>query len=119
MLVLPSSLRIFISTEPTDMRRSFDSLAELVRERLGCDPLSGDLYVFFNRRVSSAKLLLWEKSGYWLYYKRLERGKFKFPVQRESCCSVEVRASELSLLLEGIDIDGAKHRATFFREACR
>ena len=117
MLVLPSSLRIFISTEATDMRKSFDSLAELVRERLSGDPRSGDLYVFLNRSASSAKLLLWEKSGYWLYYKRLEKGKFKLPVLKETCCCLEVRASELSLLLEGININGAKHRATFFRDA--
>lgn len=119
MLILPPNLRIYIATAATDMRRSFDSLAEMVRSELKGNPRSGDLYVFLGASGNRAKLLYWESSGYWLYYKRLEKGKFKIPIKRDACAVLEVKAAELSLLLEGIDLDGAKHRATFFREAVR
>lgn len=114
--MLPAGLKVYIANLPTDMRKSFDSLAELVRGNFKGDPRSGSLYVFFSADMGRAKLLYWEASGYWLYYKRLERGKFKLPVKRDSCAVLEVKASELSLILEGIDLEGAKHRATFSRE---
>ena len=81
MLVFPSQLRVFISTEATDMRRSFDSLSHLVSEIICEDPYSGHLFVFFNRKRDAAKLLHWESSGYWLYYKRLEKGSFRLTVR--------------------------------------
>ena len=68
MLVLPFQLRVFVCTEVTDMRRSFDSLAQMVSEIIGEDPFSGHLFVFFNRKRDAAKLLYWEESGFWLYY---------------------------------------------------
>lgn len=117
MLMLPKSVRVFVCCAAVDMRRSFDSLAEEVRMFLREDPHSGHLFVFFSRSFSAVKILHWETSGFWIYYKRLERGNFKLPVNRGSCRSLELDARELSLILEGITLDGAKHRAKFERSA--
>ena len=99
------------------MRKSFDSLSCLAREVIGEDPLSGYLFVFLNRKRDAAKLLYWEQSGFWIYYKRLEKGNFKLPVSSKAARSVEIESRELSLLLEGITLDGAKYRAKFIRES--
>ncbi len=115
--MLPSGLRVFVCTEAVDMRCSFDSLAAVVKGQLREDPYSGQLFVFFSRSWSSVKLLHWEKSGYWIYYKRLERGTFKLPIRKGSCQSLEVDSKELSLILEGLELDGAKHRVRFQRES--
>src|SRR5437879_1840403 len=117
MLMLPPGLRVFVCAEPVDMRRSFDSLAAGTREILQENPCSGHLFVFFSRSWSSVKILHWERSGYWIYYKRLERGTFRLPVRHQSCRSLEIDAKELSLILEGLELDGAKHRVRFHREA--
>jgi transposase len=110
MLSLPPAVQIFVCTTPEDMRRSFDGLAAKVYE-LGGEPLSGHLYVFRNRRGDRAKILFWDRTGYCLWYKRLERGVFHFPVGADGC--VELEASELMLLLEGIDLEGARRRPRF------
>ena len=117
MFAFSNTLRVFVSTEVTDMRCSFDALSERVRTVLGEDPLSGHLFVFFNRSYSAAKLLFWERGGYWLFYRRLERGRFRLPVSKESCRSVEIDQRELLLILEGLELDGMRHRARFIREA--
>lgn len=113
MLSLPPSVRIFVSTEPTDIRRSFDGLALLVREVIGEDPFSGYLFVFRNRAGDRVKVLFWDRSGFCLWYKRLEKGVFHFPDPDASRRSVEIEASDLSLILEGIDLKGAKRRERF------
>lgn len=125
MLTLPPSVRIFIATGPADMRRSFDRLAAMVREEIREDPLSGHLFVFRNRMGDRCKILFWDRSGFCLFYKRLEEGTFRFPVDDSSTTrpvgtrregareSVEVEAAELALLLEGIDLAGAKRRKRF------
>lgn len=111
MLTWPASVRVFVHTGPTDMRRSFDTLAALVREVLREDPLSGHVFVFFNRPRDRAKLLLWDRTGYWLFYRRLESGVFRLP---GACGSpVEMTAAELSLILEGIDLSQAERRQRF------
>jgi transposase len=117
MLMLPSSVRVFVCCETIDLRRSFDTLAEAVRSILGEDPFGGHLFVFFSRSFNAVKILHWEPNGFWIHYKRLERGTFKLPVNRGSCMSLELGAQELSLILEGISLDGAKHRAKFERMA--
>jgi transposase len=110
VLTLPSTIRVFVAATPVDLRKGFDGLALLVRQSLAADPLSGHLYVFFNRRRNRAKVLFWTRSGFCLFYKRLERGRFTLPEAAASAKRVEVEAAELQLLLEGIDLRGAKRR---------
>ena len=112
MLMLPPSVRIFLGSEPADMRRGFDGLAFLVKDFLKEDPRSGHLFVFRNRRGDRVKILYWDRSGYCLFYKRLEEGRFQFP-RPQADGRAEVEASELLLLLEGIDLEGAKRRRRF------
>ena len=111
MLSLPPAVRVYLSTSPSDMRRSFDGLAQEVMDFLGEDPLSGHLFVFRSRRGNRVKILFWDRSGYVLYYKRLEKGVFRFPSGDGD--RVEIEAGELGLILEGIDLAGAKRRARF------
>ena len=80
MLTLALPSRLFVCTQPADMRRSFDGLAALVQQHLGCDPLSGDLFVFRSKRGDRVKLLYWNDDGYALWYTRLEEGTFPWPV---------------------------------------
>jgi transposase len=109
MLSLPPSVRIFVALEATDMRKSFDGLAGEVRRLIEQDPLSGHLFVFFNRRRTMVKVLYWDRNGFCLVAKRLERGTFRLPDANESG-AVEMEAMELGLILEGIDLRGARRR---------
>lgn len=113
MLTWPPSVRVFVSLAPTDMRRSFDGLAALAGEIIQQDPLSGHLFVFFNRGRTHVKILFWDRSGYALWYKRLERGVFRLPAAHNDRLSLELEAAELALILEGIDLSGAKRRERF------
>ena len=115
MLTFPPSVRIFVATVPTDLRRSFDSLAEMTRQVLGQEPLSGHLYVYRNRAGDRVKILFWDRTGFVLWYKRLERGTFRLP--REGSGKVEVSGPELALLLEGIELAGAKRRVRYSLES--
>ena len=111
MLTLPPSVRIFVALEPTDMRKQFDGLANATRQHLDEDPMSGHLFVFFNRRRTMVKAVYWDRSGYCLWAKRLERGGFRLPtVERDGEARLELEASELMLILEGIELAGAKRR---------
>ena len=109
MLSLPPSVRIFVALESLDMRKSFDGLANATRHVLNQDPLSGHLFVFFNRARTMVKALYWDRNGYSLIAKRLERGRFKLP-KADGSGRVEMEAVELALILEGIDLAGAKRR---------
>jgi len=109
MLSLPPSVRIFVALEATDMRKSFEGLAGEVRRLIEQDPLSGHLFVFFNRRRTMVKVLYWDRNGFCLVAKRLERGTFRLPTMKESGV-VEMEAMELGLILEGIDLRGARRR---------
>lgn len=111
MLIWPSTVRVFLAVEPADMRRAFDGLAGIVRDVMGQDPLSGDLFVFRNRRGDRVKALYWDRGGLVLWYKRLEQGLFRFPEGKGG--AVEVDAADLMLLLEGIELTGAKRRDRF------
>jgi transposase len=90
------------------MRCGFDRLAERVRAVIGEDPLSGHWFVFHSRRSDRLKILYWDQDGFVLWYKRLEEGKFKLPRPREGACTVELRASELAMILDGIDVSKLK-----------
>ena len=118
MLTLPPAVRIYVAVEPVDIRRSFDGLSAAVREVLRQDPLSGHLFVFRNRRGDRLKILFWDRSGYGLFYKRLERGTFQLPVESTST-HVEMEAAELALMLEGIDLRGARRRPRWDPRAAR
>lgn len=111
MLSLPSTLRIFLAVEPADMRKGFDGLSQLVRDRIAQDPLSGHLYVFRNRRRDRIKILYWDRDGLALWYKRLEKGTFRFPEARDG--RVEVTPAEMAAVLEGIDLRHARRQARF------
>lgn len=117
MLTLPQPVRILLCTQPTDMRKGFDSLAALVREELGEDPLSGHLFVFRSRRGNRVKLLFWDRDGFCLVYKRLEEGVLRFPAAPANAGSVQVSAQELSLLLWGIDPASVRRQKRYVRSA--
>jgi transposase len=102
------STRIWLATEASDMRCGFDRLAERVRGVIGQDPLSGHYFVFRSRRGDRLKILVWDGDGFLLWYKRLESGVFKLPRVPEGARSLEVRASELAMILDGIDVSQLK-----------
>lgn len=103
MLTLPRSVRIYIASAPTDMRRSIDGLMAIVKDELEGDVYSGHLFVFVSRRCDRVKILAWDKGGFVLYYKRLEKGQFQLPHMNPSAMTVEIDATQLSMLLDGID----------------
>ena len=109
--------RIWLAAEATDMRCGFDRLAERVKVVVGEDPLSGHLFVFRSRRGDRLKILLWERDGFVLWYKRLEVGVFKLPRVREGARAVELRASELAMVLDGIDVSKLKRVPRYQRAA--
>lgn len=111
MLTLPPSVKIFVATAPIDMRRSFDALAGLAKEAVGVDPATGHLFVFFGRYRDRVKILFWDRTGWCLYYKRLELGTFRLPVVPVGTTAIELASADLGLILEGIDLDrGARRR---------
>jgi transposase len=114
VLSLPPAVKVFICTAPVDCRRSFDGLALVAEQVIRQSPTSGHLFVFRNRSGDRAKVLWWDRSGYCIWYKRLEAGVFKFP--EDGGASVEVESAELALLLEGIELAGAKRRRRFVPE---
>jgi transposase len=104
------AMRIWLAAEPTDMRCGFDRLAERVKAVISQDPLlcGGHLFVFRSRRGERLKILTWDGDGYVLWYKRLEAGVFKLPRIKEGSRSVELRPSELAMILDGIDMTKLK-----------
>jgi len=123
MLRLPSlgeldhgmAARIHLCVAPADMRRGFDTLAAMVKDFLGHDPLSGHLFLFVSRGKDRLKILQWESDGFCLWYKRLEEGTFRLPRVQSQDASVELKASELAMLLEGIDLRSIKRTKRFSR----
>lgn len=124
MIGLAHGLKVFLCTEATDMRRGFDGLSGLAGNVMKQDCLSGHLFVFRNRQRDRLKILYWDRDGLAIWYKRLEQGTFQFPTdlqpkapatdeQGQRVRSVEITASDLSLLLGGIDLRSARHRRRF------
>lgn len=101
-----AAAQIWIATTPVDMRKSFDGLAEVVRTFLGHDPLSGNLFVFRNRSCQRVKILWWDQRGLAIYYKRLERGVFRFPAAQDKALAVD--SAQLLRLLDGLEIVGRR-----------
>lgn len=110
MLTIPEDLKVYIYNQPTDMRRSFDRLAEMVREY--GNTLSGELFVFVSRRRDKIKLLYWDSDGYALWYKRLESGMFKFEFNSE-LGTEEIVGVDLKLFLSGMEFKRIKFRRKY------
>ena len=103
MLSLPASVRIYLATEPVDLRKSIDGLGALAGKR-GHDLFAGHLFVFTSRRGDRVKILCWDRGGFVLYYKRLERGRFRLPEITPGADEVPLDATQLAMLLDGIDV---------------
>ncbi|WP_309896810.1 IS66 family insertion sequence element accessory protein TnpB [Archangium sp.] len=104
MLTLPGSVRILLATQPVDMRNSIDGLMALVRTAWGQDVYSGHLFVFVSRKGDRVKILTFSRGGFVLYYKRLEAGRFRLPPVDADAQAVQLDATQLAMLLDGIDV---------------
>lgn len=102
MIALPSHTRVYLALDATDMRKEINGLSMLVEGTLALDVFSGHLFAFCNRRRTTLKILFWDRNGFALYQKRLEKHRFKWPENREEVLQITTR--ELSFLLEGLDL---------------
>ena len=118
MLSWPPTVRIFLCSDATDMRKGFDSLAHLVESSLTLDPMSGHLFVFRSRRGDRIKILYWDRDGLALWYKRLEKGCFRFPAATTTDVSkgMEVKAADLMMILDGIDLSSVRRQRRYERQ---
>jgi len=111
MLTLPPSVRIYLASALVDMRRGHDGPRALVRNHWDVDIYGGHLFVFVGRRADRCKILFWDRGGFVLYYKRLERGRFRLPQIPAGASSVAMDATELAMLLDGIDVGKVRRPA--------
>jgi transposase len=111
MLRLPESVRIFVASSPTDMRKQADGLSALVKGALGEEPRSGHLFVFFNRGRDILRILFWDTNGYCVVSKRLEQGRFRSPAVSEGQASVSIEPRQLAELLSLVEAARARRRA--------
>jgi transposase len=109
-----SSGKYFLYTKPTDMRKSFDGLCGLVSGQLGKNPMSGDLFIFINKRRTMVKLLRWEQGGFVLFYKRLESGTFELPSFKKEQLSTLLDYGQLTMIITGISLENARKRKRFY-----
>jgi len=116
MLTLPSAVKIFIYAQPTDMRCGFHKLAMLTESFMQQDPFSGHLFVFFNRRGDKCKVLFWDRTGFVIWYKKLEEGAFEKLSPRDQTTAIEVDIAKLTWILEGIDLFRARRRKRYQRQ---
>jgi len=117
MLNVPTQVSILAYTEPVDFRKQHDGLVAIVRELLRVDPFDGSVFVFFNRRRDRIKLLVWDRNGFWLLYKRLEKGTYQ-SLRDEGQGRLELSRAELSMLLDGLALEKGmkrKHFSEFLR----
>ncbi len=114
MLSVPSAVKIFLYGQAADLRRGYDGLAAIVQGAMGEDPLSGSLFVFVNKRGNRIKLLYWDRDGYAIWMKRLERGTLEMPQADDpEAVSLKITATQLSLILEGIELSSVRRRKRF------
>ena len=115
MIALPPQIRVFLYRLPTDMRKSFHGLIALTESALKQDPLSGSLFVFVNRRRDRIKILYWGQTGFCIWYQQLQQGTYQLPDSEalEQQDTIEVTRSQLSLILDGIDLGSARQRRRF------
>ena len=116
MFGLGPATKIYIAVEAVDMRKGFDGLYGLVRGHLGQDPLSGHLFLFSNKTKTRLKALVWDGSGLWVCAKRLEKGRFRWPESGEGH-SVTMRAEELAMLVNGLDVARTRQRNWYRKSA--
>ena len=109
------NLRIYLHTQPTDMRKSFDGLSGLVRSVFQADPADGSLYLFINRRRDRIKMMWWDRDGLALFYKRLEAGTFEMLQAADASDALEIDATQLAMLLGGVTFESARRRKRFAR----
>ncbi len=109
----PAGLKFYLSRQPADMRNGFDGLSGLVSNGLAQNPLSGDVFIFLNKPKNRIKLLLWDGDGFWIFYKRLEKGTFQIPKFHNQSESVELSYEALFMMLQGIDLEGIKRRKRY------
>jgi len=117
MFWLGPATKIYVAIETVDKRKGFEGLYGLVRDQLGQDPLSGHLFLFSNRSRSRLKALVWDGSGLWVCAKRLEKGRFRWPAAGEKQRSVTMRAEELAMLVNGLDLKQTQPRQWYRRPA--
>ena len=117
MFGLGLATKIYVAVEAVDMRKGFEGLYGLVRDQLGADPQSGHLFLFSNRTRTRLKALVWDGSGLWVCAKRLEKGRFRWPTATEKQRSVTMRAEELAMLVNGLDLKQAQPRKWYRRSA--
>jgi transposase len=111
VLSLPPSVRLFVATQPVDGRKGPDSLMTLVRDVFRHDPLSGHLFIFFSKRCDRVRVVYWDRNGYAMWTKRLEKGRFRPVFAKDGRLSTtSIEAAELALIVEGIDLAGARRR---------
>ena len=115
MISVPEGVQIYLAVQPINMRKSFDGLAALVQEQIKQNPLNGQLFVFRNKAADKIKLLCWDRNGFLIFYKRLERGRFKFPRLDKVC--ITLTHQELDLLLDGVDFSRLKRLPSLHFEA--
>ena len=113
MVPFSSARQYYLYRQPTDMRKSFNGLTGIVRNELGSDPVKGDVYIFINRRRDRIKLLVWDRSGFVIYYKCLERGTFELPQFDKQRQSYQMKWEELVLILEGVALKSVRRRKRF------
>ena len=115
MIALPPQVRVFLYRLPTDMRKSFHGLIALVESAVQQDPLSGSLFVFLNRQRDRIKILYWGQTGFCIWYQQLQKGTYQLPDERslEEQQTIEVTRSQLSLILDGIDLSSARQRMRY------
>lgn len=108
-----SGLHVYLYRQPTDMRKSFEGLSGIVSSALDANLLSGDVFVFLNKRRDRIKLMLWDRDGFWIFYKRLEKGTFQLPAIDSSMDAVELSYDMLWLMIAGIDSNFIKRRPRY------
>ena len=113
MLTLPASVRVHLAAEPIDLRRGHDGLVAIVRNDWKMNPYEGHLFVFLGRRLDRVKILVWDRNGFVLYYKRLSQGRFRMPKIPSGAERVEMDAKLLAMLLDGVDVKYVKRDATW------
>ncbi len=117
MFGISPATRIYLAAGPTDMRKGFEGLYGLVRDRLLCDPLSGHMFLFSNAQRNRLKLLFWDGSGLWVCAKRMEKGRFCWPAVESGEAKVTLTHEELALLLGGIDLGDTTRRRWYRKHA--